>query len=73
MFARRESSPILPPALISKNFHIFLSGANDCTEDIATFTVLVKINSTEYFCNTREAELIKNFSPVKIFSYTVLR
>lgn len=69
MFARRESSPISPPALISKNFHIFLSGVNDCTED----TVLVKKNSTECFCNTREAELIKNFSPAKIFSYAVLR
>ena len=35
----------------------FLSCINDYIEDMATFTALVKIYSTEYFCNTKVARL----------------
>ena len=58
--------------LLGENFHkfhhlvfslvkilsaIFLSCVNDYIEDIANFTTLVKIYSTEYFCNTKVAGL----------------
>ncbi len=39
----------------------FLSCVNDYIEDIATFTSLAKICSTEYFCNTKVAGLGKIF------------
>ena len=45
----------------------FLSCVNDYIEDMAIFTALVKIYSTEYFCNTK----VVNFCPAKIFGYTV--
>ena len=35
----------------------FLSCVNDYIEDMATFTALAKIYSTEYFCNTKVARL----------------
>ena len=35
----------------------FLSCVNDYIEDMATFTALVKIYSTKYFCNTKVAGL----------------
>ena len=42
---------------------IFLSCVNDYIEDMATFTTLAKIYSTEYFCNTKVAGLGKIFCP----------
>ena len=33
----------------------FLSRIDDYTEDMATFTALAKIYSSEYFCNARVA------------------
>ena len=39
-----------------------LSCVNDYIEDIATFTALAKIYSTEYFCNTKVAGLGEIFS-----------
>ena len=49
-------SPI-SPAICSywRNFYCanFLFCVNDYIEDMATFTALVKIYSTEYFCNTK--------------------
>ena len=39
----------------------FLSCVNDYIEDMATFTTLAKIYSTEYFCNTKVAGLGKIF------------
>ena len=35
----------------------FLSCVNDYIEDMATFTALVKIYSTKYFCSTKVAGL----------------
>ena len=39
----------------------FLSCVNDYVEDMATFTALARIYSTEYFCNTKVAGLGENF------------
>ena len=39
----------------------FLSCIDDYTEDMATFTTLAKIYSSEYFCNAREAGIGKIF------------
>ena len=51
--------------------NFFPSGTNDCIEDIATLTILlVKINSIECFCTTREAELMEIFSPAKFFTHS---
>ena len=46
-----------------RNFYCvnFLSCVNDYVEDVATFTALVKIYSTEYFCNTKVGGLDENF------------
>ena len=46
---------ISPPALVGEIFLSvkLLSCINDYTEDKVTFTALVKIYSTEYFCNTK--------------------
>ena len=41
--------------------HKFLSCVNDYIEDMATFTALAKIYSTEYFCNTKVARLSEIF------------
>ena len=38
---------------------------------MVTFTTLVKICSTEYFCNTKVAWLGEIFYQAKIFTYTV--
>ena len=59
IFAGRKLSPISPSALIGEIFitQIFLSCVNDYIEDMVTFTALVKIYSTEYFCNTRLGEI----------------
>ena len=50
--AGRKLLPISPPALDSL---VYLSPVliNDCIEDMATFTVLAKIKSTECFFNTK--------------------
>ena len=54
---------IAPPYLIARNFRQFhhllslVSCVNDYIEDMATFTALVKIYSTEYFCNAKVAGL----------------
>ena len=40
--------------IVSMNF---LSCVNDRIDDMATFTALAKIYSTEYFCNTKVAGL----------------
>ena len=34
-------------------FYTNFSHVSDCIEDMVTFTALVKIFSTEYFCNTK--------------------
>ena len=39
----------------------FLSGINDCIEDMMIFTRLAKIYSTEYFCNTKVPGLGESF------------
>ena len=54
---RRKFSPLLPPGLVGENFYSenLLSHVNDYIEHniMATFTVLVKIYSIQYFCNTK--------------------
>ena len=45
----------MPGALVVELFFIREFVVNDYTEDMATFTALVKIYSTEYFCNTKVA------------------
>ena len=46
------------PVLLAKVFiREFLSRVNICIEDMATFTALAKIYSTEYFCNTKVSGL----------------
>ena len=44
VFTRRKFLPISPPVLVGENF-IHKLFSNDCIEDMATFTVLVKILS----------------------------
>ena len=44
----------------------FLSCVNDYIEDMAIFTALAKIYSTEYFCNTKELGLVK-FLAIRYF------
>ena len=57
-FTRRKCSPISPSALIGEILsRKFLSCVNDYVEDMVTFTTLVKIYSTKYFCNTKVAGL----------------
>ena len=52
----------------------FLSCINDCIEDMATFTALVKVYSTEYFCIARIAVLGNNyFLSSENFGTSVLR
>ena len=60
---RQKFSPILPPAIIGEIFLSanFLSCVNDYIEDMATFTTLAKIYSTEYFCNTKVSGLGETF------------
>ena len=48
IYARGKFLPISLPCLIGENY---LFCVNNYIEDMATFTVLVKIYSTEYFCN----------------------
>ena len=53
VFTGRKFLPISPPALVGENFiHKLFSYVNDCIEDMATFTVLAKILSANYSCNT---------------------
>ena len=52
-------SEILPTLISSEN----LSYVNDCTEDMPTFTILVKINYAKYFCDTKVAESGEIFLP----------
>ena len=68
----QKFSPISPSALIGKISvtRIFVQ-CYDYIEDMVTFTTLVKLYSTEYFCNTKVAGLAK-FCQAKIFMYTVL-
>ena len=67
--------PISPPGrkIYPANF---LPRIDDYTEDMATFTALAKIYSSEYFCNARVAGTIMwglaNFCPAKIFGHTVV-
>ena len=70
VFTRRKNLPIsLPTLILSTNL---FSCVNDCIEDMATFTVLTKILSTNCSCNTEVhvAGLSKIFSH-KIFCYMV--
>ena len=45
---------------------------NDYKEDMAIFSALAKIHSTEYFYNTKVTGLGKNFCQVKFFTFMVL-
>ena len=76
IFARRKFSPISPSALYWRNFYCvnFLSCVyvNDYIEDMATFTALAKIYSTEYFCNTKVAGLGEIFVQRKFCHIWVL-
>ena len=47
---------------------MFSSCVNDYMEDIATFTALAKIYSTEYFCSTKVAGLGKLFVQQKFLA-----
>ena len=50
--------------LHGRNFYPanFLSRIDDYTEDMATFTALAKIYSSEYFCNARVAGIGESLS-----------
>ena len=67
--------PTSPPVLVGENFiHEFFSYVNDCIEDMATFTVLAKILSANYSCNTEVyvAGLVKVFShKIMVFLFDV--
>ena len=53
----RKFSPI-SPLLLAKFLSVnILCCVNEYIEDMATFTALATIYSTEYFCNTKVAEL----------------
>ena len=54
--------------LHGRNFYPanFLSRIDDYTEDMATFTTLAKIYSSEYFCNARVARIGEIFVQRKI-------
>ena len=69
IFARRKFSPISPSALIGEIIitRIFCPVLIDYIEDMATFTALAKIYSTEYFCNTKVAVLGEIFVQRKFF------
>ena len=59
--------------LYGRNFYPvnFLSRIDDYTEDMAIFTALAKIYSSEYFCNARVAGIGEVFVQQKIFGYKV--
>ena len=46
----------------------FLSRIDDCTEYMATFTALVKIYSSEYFCDARVAGIGESFVQQKFLA-----
>ena len=56
-YSPRENFANFATGLHGWNFYPanFLSCINDYTEDMATFTALAKIYSSEYFCNARVA------------------
>ena len=54
----RKVSPIWPPALMDEKFFVL---CYDYIKDMATFTALAKVYSTEYFCNTKVAGVGKIF------------
>ena len=49
----------------------FLSRIDDYTEDMVTFTALVKIYSSEYFCNARVAGIGEIFIQWKFWLYGI--
>ena len=64
-----EISPILSSPLVGENLliHDFFSCVNNYIEDVATFTVLVKINLVKYLYNSKvtsigEIFLLRNIS-----------
>ena len=73
-FYQEKVSPILPPAIIGEIFIFanFLSCVNDYIEDMATFTVLAKIYSTKYFCNTKVSGLGKILSSENFHLYSIV-
>ena len=57
-FHQEKIFPFSPPAMIGENSYpriFFISCVNVCIEDMATFTVLMKINSAKCFRNTKVA------------------
>ena len=64
-FCQEKILPILSPALIGENFitPIFLCYVKDCIEDMAIFTALVKIFSTNFFLQYKGSSAWRNFYP----------
>ena len=60
----RKLSPASPPAIIGEIY--ICKCVNDYIEDMATFTALMKIYSTEYFCNVKAAGLGEIFVQKKL-------
>ena len=68
-FYQEKFSPISTSVFVDKLLSVnFLSCVNDYSENMATFTALVKIYSTEYFCNTEVAGLGKIFVQQKVLA-----
>ena len=62
-FCQEKISSISPLLSLAKILPAnFLSCVNNHIQDMANFTALVKICSTEYFCNTEVAGLVKFLS-----------